>query len=340
MRIGVVVSCYRQERFLARTVAAIERALEGEDWQGVLEFAAPSDEPLPPRSGCWQVISSFDPATRRPLRPLTPGAGRMLGFAACGGDWVLFADSDMELDAPWVRAILATAAREPGLAGLGGRIEEWFVDGPRERPGKHDMYGTGDRDRAVGYFGNVAFYRRAALVAAGGYDARLNSDEDFELGMRLRWLGFELRSLGMRAGRHWSAPRPSFPELSRRWRTGLLFGQGQVLRLYLGRRGFGTLLGRQWLYIATLGIWSLGVAALVAWLASGDSGLLARWAVLPLAVLVLMTVRKRSPRLAVHSLLTWTLHGFGMLVGMTRLPRAARPAGAAAPGLGGGEAAC
>ena len=120
----------------------------------------------------------------------------MLGFAACGGDWVLFVDSDMELDASWVRAILATAAREPGLAGIGGRIEEWFVDGPGERPGKHDMYGTGDRDRAVGYFGNVAFYRREALVAAGGYDVRLSSDEDFELGMRLRWLGLRAALAG------------------------------------------------------------------------------------------------------------------------------------------------
>jgi len=306
----------------------------------VLESVAPSDEPPPRLSGRWQVISSFDPVTRRPLRPLTPGAGRMLGFAACGGDWVLFVDSDMELDTTWVRAILATAAREPALAGLGGRIEEWFVDGSLERPGQHDMYGTGDRDRAVGYFGNVAFYRRAALAAAGGYDVRLSSDEDFELGMRLRWLGLELRSLGMRAGRHWSAPRPSFPELSRRWRTGLCFGQGQVLRLYLGRRGFGTLLGRQWLYIATLGIWSVGVAALVAWLVSGDLRLLVRWVMLLLALLAFMTVRKRSLRLAVHSLLTWTLNGLGMLVGLTRPPRAERPLIAGVPGPGGGEAAC
>jgi hypothetical protein len=340
MRIGVVVSCYRQERFLARTVAAIEHALEGEDWQGVLEFAAPSDQPLPPRSERWRVISSFDPATGCPLRPLTPGAGRMLGFAACGGDWVLFADSDMELDVAWIRAILATAAREPGLAGLGGRIEEWFVDGPVERPGNHDMYGTGDRDRPVDYYGNVAFYRREALRAAGGYDVRLSSDEDFELGMRLRWLGFELRSLGMRAGRHWSAPRPSFPELSRRWRTGLCFGQGQVLRLYLGRRGFGTLLMRQRLYVVTLGLWALGLIALALWIGTGVPGLFACWGMLLLALLAFMTIRKRSPRLALLSLLTWTLNGLGMLVGLTRPPRAERPAVAGAPGPGGGEAAC
>jgi len=336
MRIGVVVSCYRQERFLARTIAALERALEGRDWQGVLEFAVPSADPLPPHGPRWRVIPSYDGATGCTLRPLTPGGGRMVGFAACGGDWVLFVDSDMELDAEWVHAAIATAGREPALGGIGGRIEEWFVDGATERPGKHDMYGTGDADRAVGYFGNVAFYRRAALEAVGGYDERLSSDEDFELGMRMGCLGLELRSLGMRVGRHWSAPRPSFPELGRRWRTGLCFGQGQVLRLYLGRRGLGTLLRRQGLYVVTMGMWALGVLALLAWPLTGDGRPLAWWPLLPLGVLALMTVKKRSPRLALHSLLAWTLNGSGMVVGLFR----PLPAGVSGPRPGAGRAAC
>jgi hypothetical protein len=323
VKLGVVVSCYRQERFLARTVAALEAALEGREWRGVLEFAAPSDAPLPPRGERWQVIPSYEPVSGRPLRRLTPGAGRMVGFRACGGDWVLFVDSDMQLDREWVERAIATAEREPRLAGIGGRIEEWFVDGEAERPGKPDLYGTGDRDRRVGYLANVAFYRREALEDAGGYDEWLRSDEDFELGLRLRWLGLEMRALGMRAGRHWSAPRPSYRELARRWQTGLCFGQGQVLRLYAGRRGFWTLLGRQWLYVATLGMWALGLAAALASLLFGDARALGLWALAPLAVLTLMTARKRSPRLALHSVLTWTLNGLGMLVGLFWPPRPA-----------------
>jgi hypothetical protein len=340
VKIGVVVSCYRQEWFLGRTVAALDRALKGCDWQGVLELAAPSPEPPPALSPRWRMISSFDPITGQPLRPLTPGAGRMVGFAACGGQWVLFVDSDMELDTAWVRAAIAAAAREPGLGGIGGRIEEWFVDGSVERPGKHDMYGTGDRDRAVDYLANVAFYRRDALEDVGGYDVRLSSDEDFELGMRLGWLGVRLLSLGMRAGRHWSAPRPTFRELFRRWGTGLCFGQGQVLRLYLGRRGFGTLLRRQWLYVATIGMWALGAVACAASLAAADSRPVALWSLAPLGVLALMTGRKRSPRLALHSLLTWTLNGIGMMVGLLRPLRVGAASGVAARGSSTGAAAC
>jgi cellulose synthase/poly-beta-1,6-N-acetylglucosamine synthase-like glycosyltransferase len=316
--LGVVISCYRQERYLERTIEALERALEGRDWHGVLEIAAPSSAPLPALSPHWTVIASTDPETGQLRRALTPGAGRMTGFRACGGEWVLFLDSDMELDRAWVEAALEMAAREPGLAGLGGRIEEWFTDGEQVRPGKRDMYGSGERTHAVTYLANVALYRRAALEAAGGYDEWLHSDEDFELGMRLGWLGLEMRVLGMRAGRHWSAPRPSFPELGRRWRTGLCFGQ--VLRLYLGRRGMGTLLRRQWLYIATMGLWLSGViAALVAVLEARPRVLLA-WALLPLALLTFMTVRKRSARLAVHSVLAWTLNGLGMVTGLFHAP--------------------
>jgi hypothetical protein len=314
MTVGVVIPCHRQERFLPRTVAALERSLAGRDWRGVLVLAGPAGEALPALSERWQVI--VPPGTAR--RPLTPGAGRMLGFEACGGDWVLFVDADVEVDAAWVDAALATATREPGLGGLWGRLEEWFVDGAGERRGSPDMYGVGDRERRTDYMATFACYRRAALLEAGGYDPRLSSEEDFELGLRLARVHAELRSLGLRAGRHWSAPRPSFAELGRRWRSGLCFGQGQVLRLYLGRPGFGTLLRRQSLYVAALGLWGLGLAALTAALIADQWRALGAWLLLMLGVVAVMSARKRSVRLGVLSLLTWTLNGLGMLVGLAR----------------------
>ena len=51
MRLGVVIPCYRQERFLGRTLAALERSLAGRDWLGVLVLAASDGSaPLPERS--------------------------------------------------------------------------------------------------------------------------------------------------------------------------------------------------------------------------------------------------------------------------------------------------
>lgn len=311
--IGVVIPCHRQEEFLPRTIAAAERALAGHRWQGVIVMASPAGDP-PAFTGPWRVLQP--PAAA--VRTLTPGAARMLGFSECGGDWVLFLDADVEVDADWLREALAAAAREPGLGGLWGRLEEWFVDATGERAGSPDMYRVGDRERRVPYLATLAFYRREALVAAGGYDPRLSSEEDFELGLRFARLGLELRSLGRRSGRHWSAPRPSFAELARRWRSGLCHGQGQVLRIYGGRPGFAALLRRQALYFATLAMWGAGLVGAVAATVQRDLRPLALWTLAPLAVLLIMTAKKRSPRLALLSLLTWTTHGLGLIAGLAR----------------------
>lgn len=327
MKLGVVIPCYRQERYLARTLAAVERALAGCDWRGALVIAAPADPP-PPLSERWSLIAPPVSA------PLTPGAARMLGFSACGGDWVVFVDADVELDSDWVARAIATAeaarSSDPALAGLGGRLEEWFEDGSGQRRGSPDMYRVGDGDREVAYLATLAFYSREGLTRAGGYDARLQSEEDFELGLRFERLGLRLRSLGTRAARHWSAPRPSFAELGRRWRTGLCFGQGQVLRLYLGRPGFRALLRRQALYLATLAMWATGLATAIWAASSRDPRPFLLWCVAPLAVLALMAIRKRSARLALHSLLAWTLNGAGLAVGLFRSPPRA------SLGMGGG----
>jgi len=166
----------------------------------------------------------------------------------------------------------------------------------------------------VQYTATLSFYRRDALAHVGGYESRLQSEEDFELGLRLRQAGYPLRTLAPLAAKHWSAPRPSFSEVGRRWRTGLCFGPGQALRLYLGRSGFMALAVRNAHYFATLALW---LAAPVA-IAMGGALALAAWAIVWLALFALLAVRKKSPRLALHSLVTWTVMAAGTVVGFVR----------------------
>ena len=312
MRLGVVIPCYRQERFLGRTLAALERSLAGRDWLGVLVLAAADGgTALPERSPHWRVLRA---SAGKGARPLTPGAARNAGFEACGGTWVLFVDADVEVEPAWIDRACRVAATDVTVGGLWGRIEEWFEDRGLVRPGHTDLYRVGDGDAVARYTATLSFYRRDALAHVGGYDARLQSEEDFELGLRLRHAGFPLRTLAPLAAKHWSAPRPSFAEVGRRWQTGLCFGPGQALRIYFGRRGFVALAVRNAHYFATLALW-LAAPFAYAW---GGPRALAGWAIAWLALFALLAVRKRSPRLALHSLVTWTVMAAGTVVGFVR----------------------
>lgn len=108
---------------------------------------------------------------------------------------------------PWGRAIAATLRRPFGLGGARHRV------GGAGGPVVHVFTGC---------------YRRAALVAAGGFDERLLANEDFELDVRLKerggvvWLEPSARST-------WYV-RESLPALARQmWR----YGHHKALTLWL-----------------------------------------------------------------------------------------------------------
>jgi hypothetical protein len=222
------------------------------------------------------------------------------------------------VNADWVARALAAAGTDTGVAGYGGRIEERVTDGVRDWAGDPDLNRVGDHEHDVELLTTPALYRRDALLGVGGYDTRLGAEEDFELGLRLRDAGWRLKALAGPAARHWNAPRPSLAEIRRRWVFGLTLGPGEALRVYLGRRGFVALLARQRLPLAMLIGWLLGLAAVAVALVAHDPRPLVVWLVAALVLLVLVAARKRSPRLALHALLTWSVNGLGVVLGFVR----------------------
>jgi len=246
-----------------------------------------------------------------PRAPRTPGAARNLGSYGMEAEYLLFLDGDIVLEEGFLGRAVAHLESDSQCAAFGGRLDErHWIEG-RQVGGAGDLYQV----RAGGptlVLGALWVCRRSAFEEVGRFDPDLPSEEDFELSLRLRLAGYTLWAEARLAGYHDCAPRPSFRELGRRWRSGLYAGQGLALRKYWGRPGFGELVARQRFFLAAFAVWTVGLVALGAALAGKPQALVA-WTALVLAAWLLMSLRKRSPRLGLMSLLTWSVQGLALV---------------------------
>jgi histidinol-phosphate phosphatase family protein len=134
-----------------------------------------------------------------------PAAARNVGIRSSSAPWVVFVDDDVELGAGWGAALardLSHAAREVG--GVQGRV---VVPLTSTRPT--------DWERNVAALADAPWitadmaYRRAALLATGGFDERFPRAyrEDADLALRVLDAGWQLRA-GARTVRHPVRPAP------------------------------------------------------------------------------------------------------------------------------------
>jgi hypothetical protein len=281
---------------LERTLGAWERARQRAG------TAAETVVVLPRGDAAAEDVARLAPAVRVVEVAVgecaTPGANRNRGAAGAAAEFLLFVDGDVELDAAFVARALDFLD------------ERHWRDG-REVGRVRDLFGIG-AGGDVAYLAPAWICRREAFERAGGFDPRLPSDEDFELGLRLRQGGWTLHAEAALAGTHHCTPRPSFVEIARRWRSGMYAGPGLALRHAWGGPRFGALLAREWLNLTTFAFALLGAGAAGLALA-GRAGPLVIWLAAALLAWAGHAVRKRSPRLAAFSLLIWGLQGAAIL---------------------------
>ncbi len=254
VELSVVVITKDQAWNIDRLLASVFR--EAEDAQAtpqvIVVDSASSDETVE-RAMQWDVdVVGLDADQR-----LSASMGRYAGYLRASGRFLVFLDGDMELWPGWLRPALEHMRRTPDIAAMDG--QRLFVpqdcSDPRPRAdASTPAFGSLTPMLHIG--GGAGLYRREALERAGGFNPYLISDEEPDLGLRMRSQGYRLLRTQGYVGVHYGDEPTSISTLLRRRRRRLYHGFGQNMRFY-----WGTPLFRR--YLRERGFWIPGAILLL-----------------------------------------------------------------------------
>jgi glycosyltransferase involved in cell wall biosynthesis len=322
IELSVILISKNQEWNIARLVESVlEQLSDVQSKEVMLVDSASSDQTV-------DIARNYPIRILRlaPDQPLTPSAGRYIGYINTSGKFILFLDGDMELCSGWLELAQATARRISEAAVFTGFRIECSKTGLCD---DHDAAHQQVNPEAstievtdVNFAGGAAMYRRSVLEQVGTFNPYLQSDEEPELCMRIRHAGYRVLSLDYPIVYHYSDPIEELSTLVGRWKRGLYLGFGQNFRYHLKT-------GMLWPYLKLRGhgcVPVLGIGAGVASLLL--SVLTQRWIWfglwwLALALIVVGdAIRKGSIHRTVYSLLHRILIADGMIRGFLKKPLA------------------
>jgi glycosyltransferase involved in cell wall biosynthesis len=319
-RVSIVIKAFNEEKNIC---AAIESSLAAVAEVGGEVVLADS----------YSTDRTVELASKYPIRVVQLahayqrccGAGPQLGYQHSLGEYVYILDGDMRMLQGFLMPALAFLARHPEAAGVAGRVVELNRESLeyRERGLRSAAHlFSGEVDRLDG----GGLYRRCAIEESGYFsDRNLHSYEEFDLAVRLRALGWKLWRLAVDAATHYGHDAPPYQLLMRRWRSGYICGLGELVRAAAGQprmklvlRGIRELriysaVLAWWLVLLTVPFWPLAAPDLVA-----------SFAALAGAPVILMLWRKRSLAPALYSVASWCFHAAGLVRGLLHRRRAAR----------------
>lgn len=183
LSVDVVIPCYRQAHFLGEAVRSCLDQAPLPVQIIVVDDGSPDDVAA--------AVTALNSPCVRLVRRRNGGlsAARNTGLIACSSPYVVFLDADDTLRPGALAAGLACHARHPGAAFVWGGYQNMDQHGrpygpsvarqPRRAPLVDILVGN-----IIGMHGAV-MYRRAPLMAAGGFDEALRTVEDWDIYLRL-----------------------------------------------------------------------------------------------------------------------------------------------------------
>lgn len=319
MTVSVIMKTLNEER---RIAAAIESALKAIETAGggevIVADSGSSDRTV-------EIASRYPAKVVQIAAPARPscGLGPQLGFQYSGHEFVCLMDGDMTLDQGFLPDALAWLAAHPDCAGVTGHVMEMNVENLEfarrvRRAAPENRIGSIDRMNGGG------LYRREAIEQAGYFsDRNLHGYEEFDLGVRLRSLGWTLHRLDRPFVEHFGHTLNAYALLVRRWKSKYLRGVGELLRAAWGKPYFGMLLKelpelRLW---AVVYAWIAAVIVAPLFAPSLGWGLVVALALLALPV-VAMSAKQKSLSLGIYAVVAWLFHAAALPLGFLQKRRA------------------
>lgn len=246
------------------------------------------------------------------------GAGAQLAFQQASGKYFYMLDGDMVLEPHFIARAIAYLEENPHIAGVGGIVneqnaanEEFQIRRNSVKLSTNWLPGIVDRLDCGG------LYRTDAIRDVGYFaDRNLHAFEEFELAARLRSRGWSLARIPHLAVDHYGHMTGGYRLLGRRMRSGYSGAPGEVLR--------GALFKPHMLYVLKdLNHIRFGFIVILFWWVPLVAGLFIEpHGLLTVVMLALalgfLSLRRRSLRLGLYSLVAWNVSALGLIMGALR----------------------
>jgi len=178
---SVVIPCFNHACFLADAIeSALAQTAAGVEVIVVNDGSTDGTSAVAKRYRSVRLIEQANAGLSR---------ARNAGLAAASGDYVVFLDADDRLLAHAVAFGLALAVRDPQIAMVAGQCRIIAENGaplptPAAAPVERDHY-RALLSRNFIWTPGAAFFRRAAVAAAGGFNPSVSGSADYALYLRL-----------------------------------------------------------------------------------------------------------------------------------------------------------